>query len=121
MIRSPTISDRRRDVDESERVRQALGDELVHTRRIGTSCGIVDQVVADNIELQGGLDDFARVDGGAVDRAAEEFDVLDQPMAAVERQESENFVVGAPSLIRRNFASSPGSSSPGPLRGSAVQ
>ena len=42
------------------------------------------------------LHDFARVDTRAVDRAAEELDVLDDPVALVREDDAEDFVIEVP-------------------------
>jgi hypothetical protein len=45
------------------------------------------------VQTQGLLDDFARVDGSAVDGSAEELDVLNQSVPRVQCQKSEHFVI----------------------------
>jgi hypothetical protein len=61
------------DVDQAQGVAEALGDELVGVAGFGDSGGVVvRQNHGGGLVFQGSDDDFAWVDAGAVDGAAEE-------------------------------------------------
>ena len=83
----------RPDVDERERLLQRLGQELIGTAGLGHARRMV--VRKDHrrgIARERGLDDFARINAGLRERAAEEFVGGEQPVLAVEEQADEHFV-----------------------------
>jgi hypothetical protein len=82
------------DVDECQRILQARGDQLVGLAWFGDAARVV--VREDDcggVVLQGFLNDFARVDACAVDRAAEELLTGDEPVTVVEVDQGEDFVL----------------------------
>jgi hypothetical protein len=73
------------DVDQAQGVAEALGDELVGVAGFSDSGGVVvRQDHGGGLVFQGFDDDFAWVDAGAVDGAAEEVLGCDEAMALVE-------------------------------------
>ena len=73
------------DADRLENAHQPAGDQLVRGGHLRHSARmLMRQDQSGRIPLERFLHHLARIDGGAVDRAAEEFDELDEPMAGVE-------------------------------------
>jgi hypothetical protein len=56
------------------------------------------------VPLEGLLHHLARIDGGAVDRAAEELDELDESMPVVEKEATEGFEFPRAELDREEIA-----------------
>lgn len=56
------------------------------------------------VEVQRFLGDFARMHGRTVDRTAEEFAVLDQPVTCIEKHRTEHFVIEGAELCEQKVA-----------------
>ena len=71
-------------INECERINQPAGDGAVSVGgRTDAGRVVVRQDAGGGVVSKSGLDDFARVDAAAVDRAAKEFVVLYEAVAVV--------------------------------------
>ena|ERR1700722_4177072 len=82
------------DVDQRERLLDALGDEFIRLARLGNSRWmIVRNDDRRRIALQRQLDDLARVHARAVNRAAKQLLELNQAMTLIEVEAAKHFVL----------------------------
>lgn len=80
-------------VDQLQRLRERLGQQLVGTRRFGqTRRMVVREDHGAGVARQRGLDDLARVDAGLRQGAAEQRVHLDESMLCVEEQHGKDLV-----------------------------
>ena len=93
------------DLDERQRLLQPPCDELVGRRDLSDTARVgVCQDQGRRVPGERLAHHLARVDRGAVDRAAEELDELDEPMAVVEKEDAEGFELLGAELHREERA-----------------
>src|SRR5689334_648019 len=82
------------DVDETEGVAEAACDALVGRAGLCDTRGVVvEEDDGGSVMGQGGLDDFAGINGGAVESAAEEILDGDEAVTDIEVEDAEDLVV----------------------------
>ena len=80
------------DPDGLEGTDEFSGNQLISGGHLGDSARmLMSQDQSGRVPLEGFLHYLARIDGGAVDRAAEELDELDETVPVVEKEAAERF------------------------------